>query len=149
MPYQLPCFKPGDSSTFSVIIDERRWVDELKDKIKEKRLAALGNIATVHLTLYRVEVDEAYNKQERIDELERLFQNLSECTELDEEQQLAEFFDQSPLKGKKYYILVQVPEGKSIHCGGVVLMANVVVQMQPSKNPYCQRLRHFYACCNQ
>jgi len=135
MPYQLPCFKSGDSSTFSVIIDEWSWVDALKDRIKEKR--ALGNIATVHLTLYRVEVDEGYNKQERINELERLFQHLNECTELDEEQQLAKIFDESPVEGKKYYILVQVPEGKSIYCGGVVLIADVVVQMQPSNNPYC------------
>jgi len=146
---RIICFVPGDHSTFPVDIEEHRWVADLKKEIIKENPAMFGNIDAHHLALYRVEVDEGYNKQERINELERLFQHLNECTELDEEQQLAEIFDESPVKGKKYYILVQVPEGKSIHCGGVVLIADVVVQMQPSNNPYCQRLRHFYACCNQ
>ena len=54
---------------------------------------------------------------------------MNECLELeDEERQLSEVFGESPPQGKKYYILVQVPKGESIHsraCGAVALMVDI------------------------
>ena len=121
---RIVCFVPGDRSTFPVDIEEHRWVADLKDKIKEKNPES--NIAAHHLTLYRVEVDTPCDEQKRIDELEQLSRNLDGRTKLDSEQVLSGLFGESPPQGKKYYVLVQVPEGKSIHCGGL-----------PINNPYC------------
>jgi len=60
-----------------------------------------------------------------ISELNRLSQHLDECTELDERHKLSAVFGRSP-PGKEYYIIVQIPEGRSVYCGGVVLMADGV-----------------------
>jgi hypothetical protein len=49
-------------------------------------------------------------EQGRINQLKRLSQNLNECTELNEQQQLSENFGEN-LQGKKYYTLVRFPEG--------------------------------------
>jgi len=125
MPYKIPCFIDGDSSIFPVNINGKSWVGDLKDKIKEQTPNTLRGIDACRLTLYRVEVD----KHEVITSAPT---NVGEFKELnDAEQKLSEIWGKSPPKGKKYYILVKLPEGKSIHCGGVVLMADVVVQMQP------------------
>jgi len=133
MLYKILCFVPGDHSTMLVNIDEQSWVAELKNKIKEMAPATLNGIDAHRLTLYRVEVDRTYDMQQCIDEFKRLSGNLNECTKLnDVEKELSVFFGESPPEGKKYYILVQLPEGKSIHCGGIVLMADVAVQMQPT-----------------
>ena len=73
MSHPYWCFLAGDSSLFPVKFDdETATVGELKDKIKEKKPATLGHIDANHLTLYRVEVDESYDEQRRIDELERV-----------------------------------------------------------------------------
>ena len=114
MPYKIPCWLPGDHSTFLVDIEEHSLVDDLKDKIKEKNLELLGNIDARFLTLYRAEVKQPYEKQKRIDELKRSFQNLKECKELDEEEQLSGYFAKSPPVGRKHYIIVVPPQRKSI-----------------------------------
>ena len=124
MPYKIPCFIDGDSSIFPVNINGKSWVGDLKDKIKEKNPNTLGGIDARRLTLYRVEVD----KHKVIRSAPT---NVDEFKELSAEQKLSGVWGKSPPKGKKYYILVKLPKGKSIHCGGVVLMADVVVQMQP------------------
>ena len=104
----------GEETTFSVKINETQLVDELKDKVKEKRDIKFKDIDAVELTLYRAEVDQPYERQKRIDELKRLFQNLDECTGLDEDQLLSKYFGESLPVGKKYYILVVPPQRKSI-----------------------------------
>jgi len=128
MSYDIFCFIPGDRSTFSVSINETESVDNLRDKIKAKKSNELKHVDAAKLTLYRVEVDKSCDKKTRISELERLSQTLNECLELeDEERQLSEAFGESPPQGKKYYILVQVPKGESIHsraCGAVALMVD-------------------------
>jgi len=118
MPYKISCFVPGENSIFVVNIAEDSWVADLKNEIKEKKPARLGNIDANYLTLYRVEVDKLMI-------VKSAPTNIDECTKLDNaEQFLSDFFGKSPPEGKKYYILVQVPKGKSIHCGGIVLMTD-------------------------
>jgi len=121
---RIACFVPGNLSIFPVDIDEQRWVADLKKGIRNEKPNRFNNVDADELTLYRVEVDKHCDEQKRIDELERLFRNLNGRTKLDLEQVLSELFGESPPEGKKYYILVQLPEGKSIHCGSVVLMAD-------------------------
>jgi len=114
MAYTLFCIVPGDKTLFSVKVDETQTVDELKKAIKNENPHKFENVDAYELTLYRVEVDQPHEKQKRNDELKRSFQNLDECTELDEEQQLSKYFGESPPVGKKYYILVVPPQRKSI-----------------------------------
>jgi len=126
MKYDIFCFKPGDHSTFTVNINENGLVDHLKDKIKARKHPELKHVAADKLKLYRVEVDEWYDKKMRISELERLSQNLNECLELEDELQKMSALFKSPPQGKNYFTLVQVPKGKSIYCGAVVLKADGV-----------------------
>jgi len=123
---RIACFVPGNLSIFAVDIDEQRWVADLKEGIRNKKPNKFNNVDADELTLYRVEVDTPCDEQKRIDELEQLSRNLNGRTKLDSEQVLSGLFGESPPQGKKYYVLVQVPEGKSIHCGGL-----------PINNPYC------------
>ena len=81
----------------------------------------LKDVDARRLKLYRFEIDASYNKKKRINELKQLSQQLNECTELDEVQPLSECLGGSPPPEKKYYIIMQIPEGASIYCGSVVL----------------------------
>jgi hypothetical protein len=94
---------------FSVNIKETRtwWtVTHLKHAIKVKLPNSLANIAADAVTLYRVAVDEPHNNTTLNNELIRLSQNLNECTELDEKQQLSVICAESPPPGKMYIMLV-------------------------------------------
>jgi len=115
MPYTLFCIALDGKDLFSVKVDETQTVDELKKAIKEQNAPEFDHLTAFKLTLYRAEVDSSYNRQKRIDELGRLFQNLNECTPLTEEEQLlSELFGGSPPERKKYYILVVPPQSESI-----------------------------------
>ena len=124
LPDAAWCFLVGGDSPFSVNIDNirTRTVHHLKVAIKAK---AEFSALAYNLTLYRVAINESHDDQKRISELKQISQNLKECAELDEMQQLSKTFGEIPSQGKVYYILVQTPESQSIYCGGVVLMANV------------------------
>jgi len=84
-------------------------VTHLKQAIKGKLFNTLATVSADALTLYRVAINESYDPATRRNELERLIQNLNECTELDEKQQLSVIFDEGPPPGKRYYILVTHP----------------------------------------
>ncbi len=109
------CFVIGDNQNFEVVIDPAEPVDGLKTQIKKEKLGGLKDIVAAGLTLYRAKVKDsiARQRQECIDELKRLSQNLNECMELDEEQRLSEIFGNN-LPGEKYYVLVQLPNGDPI-----------------------------------
>ena len=98
-------------------------MDHLKKEIR--KAPELNARAADSLTLYRIAIDQSHDKKLRMSELTRLSENLEECTELDEWQQISTSFGERPPAGKIYVVLVQTPEGESIYCGGVVLMANV------------------------
>ena len=108
-------------------------MDHLKKEIR--KAPELNARITNSLTLYRVAVDQSQDKKLRMSELMRLSENLEECTELDEMQQVSTIFGESPPAGKIYVVLVQITEGESIYCGGVVVMANVAkaILVQPPK----------------
>jgi len=44
----------------------------------------------------------------------------------DAEVQVMEYLNGTPPPEKKYYIIVQIPKGKSVYCGGVVLVVEVL-----------------------
>src|SRR5258708_6282486 len=88
------CFIIGDNQTFEVKIDPAGSVDALKQQIKTQQQPALDHLRASSLILHRAEVKGSIAKQwgERIDELNRLSQNLNECTLLDSEKELSETF---------------------------------------------------------
>jgi len=116
--YQMPlprliwCFhhsRVEGGSIFSVWFDETHtwWVvTHLKQAIKGQLPNTLATVAADALTLYRVAINESSDPSTRTNELGRLIQNLNECTELDEKQQLSAIFDESPPPGMWYIILV-------------------------------------------
>jgi len=130
MPYDLFGFISGDHSIFRVSIDETELVVDLKEKIKKRTKPKLNDIAAHDLKLYRVEVDTSCDIKKLIDVLERLSRELNEWPELfDVRVQVMEYLNGSPPPEKKYYIIVRVPESKSMYCGGV--MATVVLSLRP------------------
>lgn len=122
MLYNLDCFIPGDKNFLSIKIDKIEIVDRLKDAIKHKKEPELDAFAADALTLYRGAIDRSYHdKKARMNELRRLSEHLNECTELDDPlQELSEIFSESLPTGKIYVILVRIPEGESIYCGGLL-----------------------------
>ena len=119
--YQMPLprawyYFAGESTVFSVNIDETRTMRDLKQAIKAATKPTLTGVDANVLTLYRVAIDDPVNRKvnEYIKELKRLSQNLKECTELDEMHQVSEVFGEIPPPGKSYFILVRTPEGRSI-----------------------------------
>ena len=111
LPRLIWCFHHFrvQSSVIPTDFDEThtRWtVTHLKQAIKGKLFNTLATVAADALTLYRVAINESYDHATRMGELERLIQNLNECTELDEKQQLSAIFDESPPPGMWYIILV-------------------------------------------
>ena len=106
------CFIIGDIETWPVKIDFTETVSHLKKEIKQEN----PDLNTPGVTLYRAAVDESINKQRenRMNEPNRLCQDLKECKELDDEQHLlGDIFDEVP-QGKICYVLVRTPEGDSI-----------------------------------
>ena len=96
-------------------------MDELKHKIKEK-LATLGHIDAAHLTLYRVEIDTSDENYISIlnylslDKLDKLTNPL---------QRLSGIFAGGPAE-TTIQIYVVAPQGESIYCEDVALMADIV-----------------------
>src|SRR5258708_32962766 len=101
------CFVDGDDATFPVTFNAAQTVGRLKEAIRTAKSPKLDDIAADELKLYRIEIEieKARYKKTRIDELNRLFQNLDVDTALDEEQQLSESYEDAPL-GKVCYIIV-------------------------------------------
>jgi len=56
MPYRLFCLIPSSKNYFSVKINKTDTVDELKEKIKEKKPVVLEALDADALTLYRIDV---------------------------------------------------------------------------------------------
>ena len=115
--YSLTCFLIGSDGTFQVKIDRTELVGNLKDAIKEKKPVALKDVDADQLTLYKGNIKNsiATNKPKRMKELERLSQNLSECTFLnDEEVELSEIFgnNEGQQQRLKPYVLVELPQGE-------------------------------------
>jgi len=109
--YRIFCFIPGEQDDFPVKIEKSGLVDELKEKIKEKRQQKLADVDAATLNLYQVTVNGSPDRKRFIDQLNQLSQNLNEnMVGLRGCEQLSEYFGQSP--PKKYYIIVQIPEGE-------------------------------------
>jgi hypothetical protein len=128
------CFLVGERTIFPVDIDQTKTVGHLKEAITQKKRQRLGDVDPDHLTLYRVVIDGSLDQGPLIDELNRLSQNLQECTRLKERSQLSEIVGKTP-QGKEEYILVQPPEGESI-----VSRACSVVLMYPTPLSLTQAL---------
>lgn len=105
------CFIIGDIETWPVKIDFAETVAHLKKEIRQDN----PNLNAPGVALYRAMVDESINKQRenRMNELNRLCQDLKEYKELDEQQLLGEIFGEVP-QGKICYALVRTPDGESI-----------------------------------
>ena len=135
MSYTLFCFIPGSNSVCLVDIDETKTVGHLKDEIKKRNTKTLATVDVQELNLYRVEIgiEISNNRDTLVKELNQLSQNLNKALVLHEARQLPVYFGEGerPSTGKGYYILVLVPEGESIYCGGVVQPSDNFRQLTP------------------
>ena len=134
MSYTLWCAIIGDKAAFGVDIKETQTVGELKDKIKAQAANTLASYTADSLTLYKVNIniltDEAY-----LQAMQLIFQNTT-CAQVvqaippitaDSKQEelinplseLSKYFGNSDFSGAAIRILVQLPQGESIHprCG--------------------------------
>jgi len=132
MVYTLFCIVLGQKTTFSVKVDEGMTVGGLKEAIKNKKPIDLNHVDADHLTLHQIRIfipddDDGYNKiMNGISQPGYVFDSKRTLIPTSK---ISKYFGQGP--AGDIHILVELPKGKSIHCGGVVLMADVVVQMQP------------------
>ena len=119
------CCVVGDDRLFSVNLDGIQTVDQLKEVTRVKRARLLGAFKACDLTLYKGEYDQSPNFGVCKREIKRLSENLHTCTELKDPRGQPSTILQTPSTRRKYVVLVQIPQGESIYCGGVVLMADV------------------------
>ena len=133
MVYTLFCIVLGQKSTFSVEVDETQTVGELKRAIKNTKPIDFKDVDADHLTLHQIKIvisdndDEYDNVMNGISQPDYVFDPKHTLIPTSK---ISKYFEQGP-EGD-IHILVELPKGKSIHCGGVVLMADVAVQMQPT-----------------
>jgi len=90
---QYWCTLIDEHTPFPVDLVETATVHQLKEEIAKNQ--DLKDLATGVLTLYPVELDESCDEKKRINELERLYQHLNECTALGVEKSLSVYFDGS------------------------------------------------------
>src|SRR5258706_2514548 len=115
MSYTIFCFIPGSESTFSIHIEETKIVDDLKVAIKERMALKFKDFESANLRLHQAEINGNLNQKQRIAQPEQESQNLNGDMVLDEEVPLARYFGVGPPEGRKYYIIVVLPEGESNH----------------------------------
>lgn len=125
MPKELMlwCITSGtpNGTWFPVDIDENQTVDDLKDKIKEKKPNALAGVDAYALTLYKVNIDVSVgNDYRRInDEIIRgVYEFIHHPKqELFPSQIMSEVFTGPDLPHEVIHILAERPTGESINSG--------------------------------
>jgi Crinkler effector protein N-terminal domain len=120
MPYTILCIITGETTPFSVTIDETQSVGELKDAIKKETEPELNAFDAHTLTLYRIDVNGSNNESTR--ELQKISQDPSKNEELDPLDKLRDVFKPTGPTHQMIQILVQPPGGESIDprtCGDI------------------------------
>ena len=144
MEYTLNCIVLGEASVFPVKINNAQLVGELKKAIKNKKPNDFNDVDADQVTLHQIRIvipddDDEYNKiMNGISQPGYVF---DPKRTLIPTYKISRYFGQGP-EGD-IHILVELPKGKSIHCGGVVLMADVVVQMQTHPTILLRRFHLF------
>jgi Crinkler effector protein N-terminal domain len=110
MVYTLLCIIIGETTLFSVKINETQLVDELKDAIKKKAEPKLDAFAAHELTLYQVEIDAS--NEACIEEVKSKCKNLSQLSMLNPVFELGDCFDSSGPLRRAIHILVEPPRGE-------------------------------------
>ena len=117
--YEISCFIPQSTNSFSVYIEKTQKVDRLKDKIKEKNPRTLATVETHSLELYRINAF-GNNLQERRkaleDEILRIedIRKASSDSQLNNHEWLNVVFDNTSPPDNTIHILVVVPSGEPI-----------------------------------
>ena len=110
---RLLCIIPGPScELFSVTIDEKQIVDELKDAIKSRISGTLANIDAYNLKLYKININ-ALDKDQYTEGVNTLAQNLSTLHKLNPAIPMGTVFPSGPLD-QMIEILVEVPTSESL-----------------------------------
>jgi len=106
------CIVVGETTPFSVTIDETRSVDALKGRIKKKKEPMLDAFAADQLTLYKINEVKFERSSKHLEAVQEISQNLSKQTSLDPWIQLSTIEDGFP--PGTLHILVQPPASESI-----------------------------------
>src|SRR5260221_13244265 len=107
------CVLVEKATAFPVRFDETQTVDELKEEIKAAVDPKLRSLAANKLTLYRVDID-ASNRQEYIEAVKKIAQELHKHTKLHPMFKLSSVFEDldPPVPPRRtVHILVKFPEG--------------------------------------
>ena len=151
MQYTLNCLVLGGVTPFEVEIDGSRTVHQLKREIKNRKENDLNGIDAVRLTLYKVDIDISDE-----DKLKSMKHDVSKPgyvfnpkIELGETFKVSRYFEQISEENPHLHILVELPRGKSIDPRAWVPSLRICSSPHEFTQPYCLRLHHFYACCNQ
>ena len=110
MSYTIWCIIIGDTTPFSVKIDQTESVDDLKMRIKKKIDPRLNAFPFNQLTLYKIKEFELekFNKHA----VQDISQNLSEQTSLKPWTKVSEITGGFP--ENMLHILIEAPAGESI-----------------------------------
>jgi len=114
MPYTLFCTVLGHGDLFPVKVDETQSVDELKTKIRTKKVPEFNHFAVDRLTLYKIKVD--FPNENEYDDIMRKVSEpgyvFDPKLKLIPTFKMLKYFEQGP-EGD-IHILVELPQGKSI-----------------------------------
>jgi len=131
----------GDSSPFSVEVDETHIVYDLKKRIKTEMAPTLDTVDADALTLYKINIDisddEVYTTV--MNEISRGIYGFDDKRKLIPSRKVSKLFEGD--SGETIEVLVELPPGEPIDsraCGNVVPMAHIPQLDAP-----------FHACCSQ
>jgi len=149
MPYELCCVILGRDHAFTVKVKKTHTVCELKKIIKTVNLQTLANVDVVVLMLYKINIDVSntavYNGI--MLKISQHVHNFGNKEQLYPFHMILKYFQGN--LGEKIEVLVEIPPGELIYCGGIVLMADGVdpqIQTQPN-HPRPQRPVCWRSCC--
>jgi len=112
MLYTIWCIVIGDTTLFSVNIDETKSVDALKQVIKKEEEPRFDAFAAHELTLYKIKEAKLEESGKYLEAVQEISQNLSKQTSLDP------WIELSTIEGGfpncMLHILIEPPAGESI-----------------------------------
>jgi len=113
--YKIWCIIIGETTPFSVKIDQTESVDDLKKSVKKEKVDILDAFAADQLTLYKIHVDTIKTTYTTVvQDISQDLSNTQKVTQLDPMDELSEVFGTMGPPKEKIHILVERPAGESI-----------------------------------
>jgi len=113
--YKIWCIIIGETTPFSVKVDQTESVHDLKKGVKTEKAPLLNAFAPDQLTLYKIHVDTTKTTYTTVvQDISQDLSNTQKVKRLDPMDELSDVFGTMGPPKEKIHILVERPAGESI-----------------------------------